>query len=352
MSLTSRLIGLACLIGSLHPTWAEEHAASNSAHVAVGGKAPRPLDLPALIPPQPDLVAYAAAHDLPLTGIDQTPRGTTGVPGDSVTALITLREGRTAKQWLVRLELALPTDKERKTNPVSESEMTVNGHKYHFSGGDPLALDIRIAGPFIAGKKPPTEEKKTRTLVPPNFLALGLDEACRVLTAVMHSPEKSSGTSPPSAPASPPVISPREEQIVGGMFPALVTFFNAAQTTPGIHDIMWTVLDLPSAWSILKRGGKIEPDFTFGDNLSAVAPAAWAMPDRPLFYLDLDLTLNEQPALQASFVVTSPAPPLLNTAGIVGLVAQSPTKKDKRMDLQVVAAHRAAPAQATNSDLR
>jgi hypothetical protein len=345
MSLTPRLVGLACLLA-----WplSVVRAEGSSAVVGIGAKAPQPPNLPALIPPQPDLVAYAATHGLPLTGIDQTRRGAAGAPGDSVTALITLREGQALRQWLVRLELALPTDKERKANSVPESGVNVNGHDYRFSGGDPLALDIRIAGPFAPGKKPPTEERKARTLVPPNFLALGLDEACRVLVGVLHPPPKDGeAPAPAAAPASPPALSAQEERTVGGMFPALVTFFNAAQTTPGIREIMWTVLDLPSAWSLVKHGGRIVPGFTFGDNISAVEPAAWAMPDRGLFYLGLDLALNEQPALRVSFVVTSPAPPLLNTAGIVGLVAQSPTKKDKRMDLQVIAARRAA-ATTTN----
>ncbi len=346
MSLTPRLVGLACLLAwPLSPLRAEESGAA----VGIGGKPADPLNLPALLPPQADLVAYAAAHGLPLSGIDETPRGTAGAPGDSVTALITLREGQALRQWLVRLELAPPTDKERKANSVPESAVTVNGHDYHFSGGDPLALDIRVAGPFVPGKKPPTEEKTARTLVPPNFLALGLDEACGVLVAVLPPPGKTGATpsSPAAAPASPPVLSARQERVVGGMFPALITFFNAAQTTPGIREIMWNVLELPSAWSLVKHGGKIVPNFTFGNNISALAPAAWAMPDRRLFYLALDLALNEQPALRVSFVVTSPAPPLLNTAGIVGLVAQSPTKKDKRMDLQIIAAHRTAatPAQ-------
>ena len=89
MSLTPRLVGLACLLAwPLSIVGAE----GSSAVVGIGGKAPQPPNLPALIPPQPDLVAYAATHGLPLTGIDQTRRGAAGAPGDSVTALITLRE--------------------------------------------------------------------------------------------------------------------------------------------------------------------------------------------------------------------------------------------------------------------
>lgn len=346
----SRGVGLACLLAwSLGAARAEEAAAPKAPVSVRAGKALQPPNLPALLPPQPALVDYAAAHGLALRGVDQTARSTLGLPGDSVTALISLREGQSLKQWLVQLQLARPTDQERKDNAVPESKVNVNGHDYRFSGGSPLALDIRIAGPFVAGKKPPTGEKRARTLVPPNFLALGLDEASRILISAVNPSPKTAETSAPAS-ASPPVLSPQEERTVGGMFPALITFFNAAQTTPGIREIMWTVLDLPSAWSLVKHGGKIVPGFTFGENISEVEQTAWAFPDHRLFYLGLNLTLNEQPALQVSFIVTSPAPPLLNTAGIVGLVAQSPTKKDKRMDLQIVAAHRAIPSAQAKLD--
>ena len=119
-----------------------------------------PAELPALIPPQPALVAYAATHGIPLDGLDASPGPAAATPGDSVTALVTLREGQTGKQWLVHLEIATPTEKERAENSPIVPVIGVNGHNYKFSAGAPLALDIRTAGPFIAGVQPRRIEKK------------------------------------------------------------------------------------------------------------------------------------------------------------------------------------------------
>lgn len=125
------------------------------------------------------------------------------------------------------------------------------------------------------------------------------------------------------------------------MFPALITFFMGVQNTPGLREILWDVTELPSVWSVLKHGGKVNPGFNIEEDIAAVEPGAWTMPDRSLYRMGIALSLNEQPALRISLTVTSPLPPLLTTAGIVGIVAQPPGKKDKRMDLRVVAAHRA-----------
>jgi len=114
------------------------------------------------------------------------------------------------------------------------------------------------------------------------------------------------------------------------------------QSTPGLSEILWDISEMPSVWPIVKHGGKISPGFNFGEDVGELPPTSWTVPGRQLYHMGLAVSLNDQPTLRATLVVTSPRPPLLNTAGIIGILARPPAGgPDKRLDIQILAAHRA-----------
>jgi hypothetical protein len=93
-------------------------------------------------------------------------------------------------------------------------------------------------------------------------------------------------------------------------------------------------VDFPSAWSIIKRGGKVEPRIGFEG--SGVFDAGHEGNRSERFYLPLTLTLNEQKCLDVGIVVTAPQPPLLTTAGIERIYARSPSKHERMAYLEVI----------------
>jgi hypothetical protein len=302
--------------------------------------APEP---PVAIAPFANVVAYAATHQIAIAGLDLADAAGVVRPGDSLTALVSFREGNRSKQWLIQFQVAVPTAQEIKDHPPLGmwTKSNTSGRTYQFGAGTPLALDIRTVGPFVEGKNPPSTEKSTRAFISPDFLELGLDRGCQSL--VKWSAEQALAKAGKGPPPPPFVLSEAEERIFCGSFPALVTFFQGVQNTPGLREILYEIADKPSLWSIAKRGGKVEPGLSFGEEVAAVEPAGWLPSGLPFFRSSLMVDLNEQRALRCVLLVTTPRPPLLTTAGIVGIAAEPPDNKNKRLDVRIVAARLGTP---------
>lgn len=262
--------------------------------------------------------------------------------GDGVVALITLTNRAEQRQWLVQFEVDDLTPKER----AGSANFTVSmgplpsGQTLEFSAQASRALKIHALGPFAtlpvnpktAAKK--AEDKTARAAVFPEFLAMGLDRSARVM--LDHGV-----TSATSVFTDEMKLSAAEEKAVVGGFVSLLAFFNTAQQTPGLREIVWEIIDLPSVWSLTRSLGKIRPNFNFGVALcGTLDPAGWGLGARPLYQYPFGITLNEKPAVNCAFFVAAPDPPLLTTAGIVGFTAESPSQHDKHMLVQLIAVYR------------
>lgn len=294
-------------------------------------------DLPAILTPQPEVIAFAHANGIPLSGISPAADSKAAAPGDFVVVLITLRQGNATKQWLTRFEVSPMTEKERGEAGKAGQVLTLTAsetRKYEFDLTANVALDILAAGPFVEGEKPPVKGKQARTLISSELLGLGLDEACRML--VSRKAVDASSKSPA------PAWSEEEQRTFLGSVPALVAFVQGVQSTPGLAEILWAVMEKPSVWSLIKNRGHIGVGINLGDAV-VIEPRTWTLPGRSLFGMDVNLAINAQPAVWLLLVVTAPRPPLVTTAGIVGILARPPGKTDKRMDLQLIAAGRAPP---------
>jgi hypothetical protein len=101
---------------------------------------------------------------------------------------------------------------------------------------------------------------------------------------------------------------------------------------------MWKVVNLPSMWSIVRHVGVtawMGMDF---DTVSPLTlPAQWGVPGgTQVFTLPIMVELNQQPALNATLLVTDPRPSLLACGGIVGFVAQNPKNDQIYVTLRVI----------------
>ncbi len=290
--------------------------------------------------------------------------------GDGLTALVTWTEGKATKQWLVQVQATELNDKESKLPPARGMLLfSSTGHEFRFAGSR-AALALRVLGPFEDGKpasREAREGKKARVLTQAEYLGLGLDRACQVILKLQAMRTQPRPDNPLPAeqqslgfgnrPFPPEVVAAaqkravqfgltqEDERALVGSLPALLEFFGIVSRTPGLQDILKSVMDLPW-WSILKSGGKM-PDIGI-DFVSAsirpLAPQPWSLTTLTPYAFPIVITLNKSPALVCHLAVVSPRPPLIAAAGVVGLAAARPDGKGPRIMIQVIAAHPAPEA--------
>lgn len=330
-----------------------------------------PPTLPAFtfheVQPGTRAAAEAGAVSLAPLAIAETPRGL--AVGDGLTALVTWVEGKAVKQWLVQVSATELNEKESKLPPARGMRLfSSTGHEFRFAGSR-AALAMRVLGPFEQGRAPSREArdgKRVRVLTQSEYLGLGLDRSCQVILRLQAA--RSQATKEGGAPAEqqslgvgsqpfpPDVVAAaqkraaihgltvEDERALTGSLPALLEFFGIVSRTPGLQDILMSVIDVPW-WSILKSGGKV-PDIGIEFVSAAVRkmePGPWLLPDLTPYALPFVINLNKKPALVCHLAVVTPRAPLVAAAGIVGVAAGRPDGKGPRLMIQVVASQ-PAPA--------
>lgn len=337
-----------------------------------------PADAPAWASPQ-------AALDVPLFGatraaarereiaVETIAPPVDGPPaaGDTLTAIVTLRDRKQSKQWLVQLTSAELNERERSLPPIPETTLySSSGNELHFSAA-PAVVELRTVGPFLddtsAGRRrtPKIRDQNGRAVVNGEFLRLGFAAACESLALIKRARENSlvADSEAFSVTGLPPTaeqlaagkkfavaagLSLEDEQAVAGVVPALVAFFGVVSSAPGLREILWEAVQRPSWWSIIRRAGRFEAGFTFHSRgLAPLDAAAWHLPGAlPTWQLPYTFSLNDEPALTCTLALTVPDPPLRTSAGIVGLVAQRPDHADPQLLVRLLAARRGAAAPA------
>ena len=307
------------------------------------------------VPPCASVVAVAEAKRIPLGRIDPQTETNRLDPGDSISALITLFEkGKWRNQWLVYLEVVAPNEKERVEKP--EAPMVL----YSSFGGTqscvsaPAFVVVRTLGPFTESTKrvnpAKAPEKSARFALNKGFLSLGFHHAAAAFQrfdqgsvhgswTVKHTPFTDAEIARGQELAAQLKLTADEEHALIGSIPALFSFFEVIQNAPGLTDIFFDIVDLPSVWSLVRNAGIKGVGIHFRKGVTEAKPALWGLPDRtPAYHLPLVLELNQQPALKLTFVVTSPDPPLLACAGVVGLLAERPDNAQKHLTLRILSA--------------
>ena len=312
---------------------------------------------PAAFPPCAPLVAAAKANHIPLDGIDPTGESGTLSQGDTITALVTLRQkGDRRTQWLFYLEAMPPETKDEAPKPRKPMILySCSGHKFEFASA-PVPVRLRTIGPFVtpASKKKEVETKDAHFALDKGFLGLGLEQTAVAVERLKNAQAKGSLWFR-SSPLSDAEIqknlkalgnirlSTEEERALGGSCPALMSYLSIVQHTEGLSDILMQLVDLPSVWSIMRHGGVNANLAIDQDHLAPADSAAWALPTaQPMYDMPLMLELNKQPALRITLTVTTPLPPLLACGGIVGLLAERPDDKETWLTVRVISARRLA----------
>lgn len=327
------------------------------ARAATEEQPPRPPPEFRRLAPLPAIREAAAVAGLAWSGL-AAPQARTGMqPGDSVTVLVSLTKGAELKQWLIRLAMEQPTAGGPLRGHAAARFFTSTGHQFRFSGGT-AGIQITMIGPLgasDAGRRAATapDVKRQRVQVSADFLALGLERtpavALRVRALRAARPDLRRGNlSIGNQPFPPDVVArdaPRaaeagiteadERSIIGSVL-ALQEFFQLTSHTPGLQDVLRSVLDIPW-WSILRAGGNVDLNLRglpFERELNAVE---WGLPTTEKAYASPFLLLiNGQPALRFQLALVAPKPPLVVSAGIVGLAAVGPDGTGPVLTFQVV----------------
>lgn len=314
--------------------------------------------------PLPAIVAIAEKVDIHGGTFDAPVDRNDLVPGDYITALVTLSKSDQLSQWLVRITCVEKNEAEKK-RPVGKPRRlyTSLGTEVVLSE-ERAAMSIRVLGPYhqVADFKDPAQAKaalkdgkdiSARLTVNADFLRLGFDRACESVLLVRQElkDEPSFTWNVSSKPFPPEMVAklrPRGEQIgltaerqraFAGTIPALMEFWRLASRTPGLQDIVKDVADLPW-WAIIRKGGEVttrlKPNFSAVGTLKLNdMPGGYTMG----YTFPFDVEVNGEVALSCSVLAISPRPPMLAAAGILGIAAQAPGGKGPHLMVQISATH-------------
>ena len=123
-----------------------------------------------------------------------------------------------------------------------------------------------------------------------------------------------------------------------GSLPALMEFLDIVRSTPGLQEILLEVLDKPSVIDVFRHGGRADIGFNFvGGGPSPGRAMFWKdAKERELGGLAFELSVFGKPALDVALFVTAPVPPLEVGAGILAVLAWSPSKPDKVVVVRIL----------------
>lgn len=316
----------------------------------------KPITLPRFPYPEPlpALVAAAVREGITINAHEWSAGPRPPATGDSVTFLVSLREGRELKQWVLVAEMADLNEQEAKLPPLAGYHRhSATGTEVKFAGRR-AAIKLALLGPVTqvqADRGPVSPEvKRRRLLVNAEYLGLGLNSACEAILALrVENAKRAPGdrfdtklgrkpfplevTKANRALADEVGFTLERERGFFGSVPALMEFLNLIVKTPGLQDILKEVMDV-SWWSLLASAGKtnirlqylpanVEKLDSFGGGL-----AQHAFP--------FALMLNEKPAMACVLVVTDPVAPVGTTAGVIGIQAGRPYAPEPQLTVRLV----------------
>jgi hypothetical protein len=309
------------------------------------------------VSPFPTVVAAARANQIPLQSFD-TPSDSDSkvVPGDSVTALVTLaQKGARRTQWLLYLEVVEPgpNDKVEKS-PAPAVFFSSCGNKFDFVP-EPAFVSLRSIGPFTESvtdrKSPGLQDKTARFSVDQGFLGIGLDRAAAALQRTVQTgtpggfdfsdkPFSTAQTQQSRVLAQTVHLTSEEERALSGMIPALTSYFEIVQQSGGLNDAFLKIVNTPSVWSVVWNAGVQTSMVVQSDRIAPADAAIWGLPPHtPVYSFPMLFELNNDSAFNVTFVVTAPRPPLRACGGVIGLLAEKAGDKDTYLTLRIVSAH-------------
>jgi hypothetical protein len=133
-------------------------------------------------------------------------------------------------------------------------------------------------------------------------------------------------------------LTQEEFRSFAGSLPALGQFLDIVRSTPDLQGILFQVLDKPSLIDVFGHGSSRSIHFAFLGAAKMDGRNLFEGVDDPAeFYrVAFNIEIFEKPAVAVVLYVMPPAPPLEVSAGVVGIVAFSPSTPDKVVVVRVL----------------
>jgi hypothetical protein len=325
--------------------------------VTAGAAEKKTVNLPRFLYPEalPALLAAGSKEKLNVLARELPPERRKAAAGDELTFLVSLREGKELRQWLLAAKTVDLTEKEAgMPAPKSYHRYSATGTELKFEGRR-AAIELVLVGPMTPGQGEDSvfrpEVKRRRLLVNADYLELGFDAACeaslalgaenekrapadRVKTRVAEKPFPPEVTKVERARADEVGFTPERERAFYGSMPALLEFFNLITKTPGLQDILKEVIDI-SWWSLLTNSGKTQVRLDYASRF--IQKLENIRPDLPQYTFPLVVVVNKEPAMAVTLVVTQPKAPFATTAGVVGIQAGRPYDNERQLTVRIIA---------------
>jgi hypothetical protein len=302
-------------------------------------------------PPFPATAAAAQARGIALEGFDPVREDLQLRPGDTVTALFTLREGDRRQQWLAEIKIVPLTPSEKSAAPREQTIYTQTGREFRLSS-PPAAFGLRMFGPFRETDAPDARvrEKTARFLVQQDYLSFGWDRMAELalrlreigqeiklgISTGKFSEEQIGWGKSWAAEAR---FTPEDETVCAKQGFAQVEFLMLADRTPGFRDIAKASVDMPSILSgLLTRNFGIWFSYDWKSVARHDAAQFGLSWDEPFYSLPFSLTMFGKHVANGTWLTTAPKPPLLTCGGVVGLAISPPNRADKQLEFRVIAA--------------
>jgi hypothetical protein len=348
-----RYFWLAIALASVMPAVAQISVTNGTLKITNGPTAPFPA-----------VIAAAKAAGIPWEGMDKPARANSLLPGDSVTALLTLHQKKQHPlQWLVYLQVAGETDSDSSQGEKPMILYTANGNRFEFRWS-PASLRARTLGPFANpdshSKSTEHQDRSAGIAVNEGFLSLGLEKGAESVCRWNELSREKNMTNFDFNIADKPFdeakiernrnyaarfgITAEEERSVVAWVPALLSYFGTVQQTPNLQDLLAKVVAMPSAWWMAKTlvthhgiTAMAAPDL--GNVATVLLPKSWGLlSDLPVHSVPWTVSINNKPVVNIQMLVTEPSPPLLACGGIIDMMVSNPDDRENYFTVRVISA--------------
>lgn len=316
--------------------------------------------------PFAQLADYAHARGISLHGIAPGSASDGLKTGDRAVYLVEVAEGGQRRQWLAEITADSLTRAELSARPAIADTVrfTTTGTELRYHAASLAALKIAVTGPFFdrqaARAAAAAQRIESRVVVSPDYLGLGLDVTCRVWLQVRDNLKKRRSEGPLASDltlrleastkpfpermveetrrmAALAGFFPEDERPFFGMELALEQFARIAQAAPAASGPFFSVVEKPSWWSQMTHLGVDWSVTSSPRDIERLDGRPWGA-GGPVFRLPFTLLANGQAALEGDMAVTSPRPPLLLCAGILGIAAHDPSSAERLLALRLLSA--------------
>ena len=309
--------------------------------------------------PVPELVAGARSRDLPIDRLELAAAPDEAHARDTLVILVVLDERKRQTQWLVAIEGPVRTSSPTGANAGARATVVygLDGREIRFSRQEETYRVLAL-GPWMVGSPDqplPAREQEVRidaAFFRERFVqAAGLQPRAARARAEGRLREDEWFTVLPRPPEEPdPAVRQRfvdeagltdgDERAIAASVPMLSEFARVIAATPGLREMLFSVVERPSIWSLVARLGRLETVFHFrsGEVVPTDEPPLGFSGIGPCSIVPFTLSVQGRPALDCTLLVAEPRVPLRMSGGIVAVVAKSPRRDDVRLIVRVLAA--------------